>query len=172
MQIFDRNKFYIKENLAEKLTYKDQGLKAYKKMDNSNFPTKKIIERDRQFAENWHNEHGNDLFDYNKRKLVFSNKTLKSHLQEKHITDGAAGRQNTIELIPGIIKNPNEVYMFEEGRNKRTKLRYIKYYKDFVMSVVSEFTENEIILQSWYNADMNNERNIRTGILIKKAFKH
>lgn len=171
--IFDENKFYVKEELLEKLTYKSQGLPTYKDILKQNFTKKVIKGRTKDYAINWHKENADNIADYNKRKILFRTQTLKSHLKDSYIAKGADGRQNTIELIPDIITSPNEVYLFEEGRSRTIKMRYIKYYADYTMNVITEISDDGSVLNSWYKLDINKiDRDFRQGILIKNAFKH
>ncbi len=167
-QIFDKNKMYVHENLGEKLSYKDQGMKAYSEMDRATFADRDILERDKAWATAWHDGYGETAVDYAKRRLTFSKKTVKSHLTDKYIHEGVAGRQNTIELVPEVLKSPDEVYLFDAG-SVRYKLRYIKYYCDYSMSVVAEITDDRLKVQSWYNIiETSLDAHQRNGVLIKR----
>lgn len=166
-QIFDKNKMYVHENLSEKLSYKDQGMKAYSEMDRASFADRDIVERDKTWATAWHDKFGETAVDYAKRRLTFSKKTVKSHLTDKYIQEGVDGRQNTIELVPEVLNSPDEVYLFDAGSN-RYKLRYIKYYTNFNLNVVSEITDDRLRIQSWYNIETGLDAHARNGILIKR----
>ncbi len=167
-QIFDANKMYVKENLSEKLTWKDQGMKAYDDINSKEFPEKTIMERDKAFAQAWHEKNGETVIDYAKRRITFSKKTVKAHLADKYIKEGVAGRQNTIELVPEILKSADEVYFIDTGKG-RYKLRYIKFYKDYIMNVVAEINDDKLWVQGWYNITSNTlDMHERVGILIKR----
>jgi len=163
--IFDEGKFYIKRNLAQKLTYKDQDLEAYSKLNKKSFPEVKIQTRDIAYAEKLLADNANLFADYANRAIEFNAKTLKAHSK--------ADRLNIIEFVPEVLKTPDEVFLAEKGTSKTIQLRHIKHYRDRSIITVSDITDDGMKLKTWFEADKDKfDRDWRAGILIKKASKH
>ena len=158
-EIFDIGRNYLKNDLRQRLSWKDQGLKDYKDMDQTKFPELKTIEKTKDEAIKWAKEN-EILSDYNNRKIRLHLKSTKNHLKKPN-------RENLIELIPEIIQMPSEVFFWNDG-NKRDMIRYIKYYNGRVLNVVTLIREGEIQVQSWYEITKNLQNEKRVGILIKK----
>lgn len=160
--IFDEDKFYIKKNLAAKLTWQDQGMEAYAELNKSGFPQIAIKERDILFAEKLLTKNGNLFSDYANRAIEFTDKTLKAHARPD--------RLNIIELVPDVLKTPDEVYLFEKGASKTIQLKHIKHYRDRSIVTVSDITDDGMQLKTWFEADAEKfDSDWRTGILIKKS---
>lgn len=158
-EIFDIGRNYLKKDLRQKLSWKDQGLQDYKDLNQSKFPDLKTIEKTKEEAFSWAKENP-ILNDYNKRKISLHPKSTKNHLKKP-------GRENLIELIPEIIQAPSEVYFWNDG-NKRDMIRYIKFYNGKVLNVVALIKDNQMQVQSWYEITKNLQNEKRVGILIKK----
>lgn len=158
--IFDEDKFYIKNDIGKKLTYKEQGLKAESELDRNSYPSIKVQERDLAFAGKILSDNDNLFADYAKRAIGFSKKTLKAN--------GAQDQLNIVEFIPAVMKNPSEVYLVETGSSKTIQLKYIKHYKDRSLVVVSDAADKGFDLKTWLEADKDTfDKEWRTGILIK-----
>jgi hypothetical protein len=98
--------------------------------------------------------------DYLERKIKLHPKSVKNHLKKP-------GRADLIELIPEILQDPNEVYLFDDS-NGRNMLRYIKYYNGKVLNVVAQLREDGMQVLSWHEITKNLSNEKRVGILIKK----
>ncbi len=157
--VYDADKFYIKDKLAQKLTWRDQGLKKYSEMDQAAFPEAKLqettINEAKQFIQD------TEFTDNNKRLLILSEKTLKGHSTEEYL--------KTVKMIPGMLNHPDELYLFEDGRNNTFKLRYVKFYQGKPMNVVAQIdNENGFNILTWFEMDTNKVDGFRNGILIDK----
>jgi len=160
--IFDEDKFYIKKNLAGKLTYKDQGLADYAELNKSSFPEIAISERELAFAEKLLADNANLFADYANRAIAFSDKTLKAHARPD--------RLNIIEFVPDVLNAPDEVFLSEKGSSKMTQLRHIKHYRDRSIVAISDITDEGMKLKTWFEADEEKfDKYWRSGILIKKS---
>ncbi len=166
--IFDENRFYVKSELMDKLGVKSNGAIPFDEISQMDLPKAKIPEQGKNEAlEFFAKLTTKPILDYNKRVIAFQEKTAKKHLDSKYIDDGIAGRQNTINLIPEILTKPDEVWLFKDSSSGRIMLRYIKYYDQGPVNVITEYAENTRIL-SWYDLDTNKlDNNLRNGILIK-----
>ncbi len=156
--IYDEDKFYIKDKMAQKLTWKDQGLKAYKDIAASGLSQAKTEAMTLPKSEKWIEK--TVFTDYNKRPFVVSKKTLKAHSGED--------RLKLLKQIPDILNKPNEVYIVEDGRNNKLKLSYIKYYKDMPVLLIADITGDTFNIITWYEMDVNKVDGFRNGILINK----
>ncbi|MFK5855388.1 MAG: DUF935 family protein [Bacteroidota bacterium] len=161
--IYDVDKHYLKSELSQKLTYKDQGLEAFANIDKTSLPKITVKERDFTFATKLLADNANLFTDYTKRKIAFSSKTLKAH--------NKADRLNIIEFVPEILESPDEVFMSEKGSSKTIQLKYIKHYNDRSLIIVSDISDEGMNIKTWFEADKDKfDRDWRSGILIKKSY--
>ncbi len=155
------DKFYIKENLEQKLTWKDQGLKSWEAINKEKLPEAKTGKMSFDQAKEMLDKKQNGYNDYHNRLLSFSIKTLKAHNKPDRLA--------IFNLIDDILLHPDEVYLAEKGSNKTYQLRYIKFYKDKPVIVISEINGEEMQIKTWFEMDTDKiDRDWRQGILIKK----
>jgi len=102
--------------------------------------------------------------DYLKRKLVLKKETFNSHTVGKHVQE-SENRHQLFAHLTDILNDPDEVYM----RNYKTgkeQIRYLKFYKDNVVIIDTEITDDGLEITTWYNL-RDKEEKVRSGLLMK-----
>jgi len=102
--------------------------------------------------------------DYLKRKLVLKKETFNTHTVGKHVQD-SENRHQLFAHLTDILNDPDEMYM----RNYKTgkeQIRYLKFYKDNVVIIDTEITDDGLEITTWYNL-RDKEEKVRSGLLMK-----
>jgi phage gp29-like protein len=185
-EIFSHNRMYseqlgIKPRDLFKITHNESGLKDYSELDNSSFPDWNIsldtsaeqaasLFESRAILQNGKRQ---VLYnDYRGRPCWLSEKTFKKHNTSKY---EKLKRPAFFTLIEETLQKPDEVFLFEHVSGKY-QIRYVKFYKDRVMTVPITLSTEGMNIQTWFEAtekDLGMERynidnSVRNGLPIKK----
>lgn len=106
--------------------------------------------------------------DYLGRKMTMSEPVFNAHTKGKYLNDSEK-RHQLFPHIKDILKNPDEVWMFEYKKDKFQN-RYLKFYKDCVIVIDCsiEDSKQSLSIRSWYIMIKKEEDSRRKGLLIKR----
>jgi phage gp29-like protein len=184
-EIFNHNRKYstilgVKVDDMDQITFSENGLQAYKFIDQSKYPDfiitkgKKKEEALSEFISQATEKNGNTFIqylDYAGRPIYLSFEDFKNHNKERH---EKKDRPATFELISSVLQSPNEVYCYRHPKNNNYEFQYIKFFKSNIMVVPVELSNQGIKIKTWFYEEATNEakmdvidKKIRFGILIK-----
>lgn len=102
------------------------------------------------------------LPDFNNRPVLISKSTVKAHTMESK--PKYADRHQYLELLPEIIKSPDEVWLHNYGSQLNNYV-YIKYYNGTAITVVTRLNNVfKLEVESWFIIEGDE---LRRGLLIK-----
>jgi len=133
-EVFDSNNFYIKEFDRQKFNVETNGVKPFNKL--TGLKDLNLKDRDNDFIDKWFSDRvgKNDLDNDNIIRLL-DNRKRPVTLDRKTIT---GKNRNLIEQIPGLLAQPDEVYLRKRGSQKFT-FEYFKFFKGSALRVVVDF---------------------------------
>ena len=103
--------------------------------------------------------------DYLKRKLILKENTFSSHMKGKYVTIEEQ-RPQLFAHLSDVINKPDEMYLRNYAKGNKEQLRYIRFYKDQVVTVDCEITGDAFEIKTWYLQKIDDQK-LRTGLLIK-----
>ncbi len=104
------------------------------------------------------------LNDYAGRKVHIAEKQFIEHLQGAHRKD----RHKVANLIPDVLKNPDEVWVNQSQREKNG-LSYLKFTKEGIIRVEVQASDEGLQIATW-TGKVNDDQ--RAGLLIKPIKKN
>lgn len=185
-EVFTANQFYIrkfKDKAAKYLRglyYNDYGLESFGKRLAQAEQILKEYEGD---PAEWFEIH-KTLKDYLGRQVVMPEKVFKRHIKG-HYANEIERRPQLLGCIEEVLSSPDEVWLNDYTKEDDFRnLCFIKFYKEKVINVVCEITDNlEYNIATWFEIRQNpkkkqhnyTERRLdtrwryRRGLLIKKS---
>lgn len=107
------------------------------------------------------------IADFGNRSISITKSTIRSHTTDN--VDKYADRHIYLELLPEVLKTPNEVWLNSYTGNKQAgqmnNYTYVKYYKGFALTVVARLKDGlGMEIETWY---VMQDDGLRKGLLIK-----
>lgn len=175
-EVFTKEQFYHDvKDLPKRLnamTFEKYGLKKWAELKSrlKNIKLDKSITKENAF-ELFKKEKGKNYMgfeDYLGRKMVLTEEAFKRHTKGKYVGSKEL-RHQLFPHVKNVLKNPDEVWMFEYSKNK-FQTRYVKFFGDHPVMVTTLLEDGVEGLQikTWYMLK-GKEADQRKGILIKKG---
>lgn len=104
------------------------------------------------------------LTDFSNRPVFMAKSTLRSHTTST--IDKYKDRHIYLDALDEVLKNPDEVWLNNYRANELNNYTYIRYYKDYAITVVARLKNDlSLEIETWHK---ENTEDLRRGLLIKK----